>query len=151
MQRSAPQGKNAEKSKQPYDICRDRYQRSGICTHYAQPGGRNGKGCETPFNHGFVPMYDADIIAEYEEVLHREKFPILPDAASALISYIIENGVEASRADFAESMPDEDDRVFYEVSLSNEDSFLVTGNLKHYPISPRVITPAAFIDIVSDK
>lgn len=87
----------------------------------------------------------------HEEVLHREKFPILPDAASALISYIIENGVEASRADFAESMPDEDDRVFYEVSLSNEDSFLVTGNLKHYPTSPRVITPAAFIDIISEN
>ena len=48
----------------------------------------------------------------------------------------------------AESMPDEDDCVFYEVSLSNEDSFLVTGNLKHYPTSPRVITPAEFINII---
>ena len=28
------------------------------------------------------------------------------------------------------AMPDEDDRVFYEVALSEEDSFLVTGNLK---------------------
>jgi hypothetical protein len=45
-------------------------------------------------------------------------------------------------------MPDEDDRVFYEVSLSIEDSFLVTGNLKHYPISPRVITPAMFLDMI---
>ena len=93
-------------------------------------------------------MYDADIIAEYEEVLHREKFPILPDAASALISYIIENGVEASRADFAESMPDEDDRVFYEVSLSVEDSFLVTGNFKHYPQTPKVISPADFLKVM---
>ena len=64
------------------------------------------------------------------------------------ILYIIENGVEASRADFEESMPDDDDRVFYEVSLSIEDSFLVTGNLKHYPISPRVITPAMFLDMI---
>ena len=96
----------------------------------------------------FVPIFDADIIAEYVEVLHREKFPILPDVADALISYIIEHGIEASRAVFAESMPDEDDRVFYEVSLSNEDSFLVTGNLKHYPTSPHVITPAAFIELI---
>ena len=100
-------------------------------------------------DQGFIPMYDADIIAEYEEVLHREKFPILPNVADALISHIIENGIEASRADFPESMPDEDDRVFYEVSLNHEDSFLVTGNLKHYPTSPRVITPAVFIDIIS--
>ena len=122
---------------------------SAFITH--NPEAATAKVVRLLFDHGFVPMYDADIIAGYEEVLHREKFPILPDAASALISYIIENGFEASRADFAESMPDEDDRVFYEVSLSNEDSFLVTGNLKHYPTSPRVITPAAFIDIIYEN
>ena len=96
-------------------------------------------------DNGFVPMYDADIIEEYVDVLHRSKFPIQPEVADALISYVVEHGVEASRVNFDEPMPDEDDRVFYEVSLSNEDSFLVTGNLKHYPISPRVITPAQFI------
>ena len=95
----------------------------------------------------FVPLYDADIIAEYEDVLHRSKFPILKETAEALISFIIENGIESSRGNFAESMPDEDDRVFYEVSLSQEDSFLVTGNLKHYPSSPRVITPAQFLEV----
>ena len=71
-------------------------------------------------NNGFVPMYDADIITEYDDVLHRSKFPILKETADALISFIIENGIEASRIDFAEPMPDEDDRVFYEVSLSEE-------------------------------
>ena len=100
-------------------------------------------------DNGFVLLYDADIIAEYEDVLHRSKFPILPGVADALISFIIENGIEASRIDFAEPMPDEDDRVFYEVSLSEEDSFLVTGNLKHYPTSPRVITPAQFIEMAT--
>ena len=96
----------------------------------------------------FVPLYDADIIAEYEDVLHRSKFPILKETAEALISFIIENGIESSRVNFAESMPDEDDRVFYEVSLSQDDSFLVTGNLKHYPTSPRVITPADFVNLI---
>lgn len=96
----------------------------------------------------FIPMYDADIIAEYEDVLHRSKFPILPEVADALISFIIENGMESSRVNYAESMPDEDDRVFYEIAMSKEDSFLVTGNLKHYPASPRVITPADFINFI---
>ena len=98
----------------------------------------------------FIPMYDADIIAEYEDVLHRSKFPIHKEMADALISFIIENGMESSRVNFTEQMPDEDDRVFYEVSLSREDSFLVTGNLKHYPTSPHVITPADFAHKVSD-
>ena len=75
-------------------------------------------------------------------------FPILKETADALISFIIENGIESSRVIFAESMPDEDDRVFYEVSLSQEDSFLVTGNLKHYPTSTRVITPADFVNLI---
>ena len=97
--------------------------------------------------HGFIPLYDADIITEYEDVLHRAKFPIRSEVADALIAYIIENGIEASKVDFEEAMPDEEDRVFYEVSLSQEDSFLVTGNLKHYPASPRVITPADFIEM----
>jgi putative PIN family toxin of toxin-antitoxin system len=65
----------------------------------------------------FIPMYDANIIAEYEDVLHRSKFPILPEVADALISYIIEHGVETSRVNFDETMPDEDDRVFYEVTI----------------------------------
>ena len=66
----------------------------------------------------------------------------------ALISFIIEYGIESSRVNFTEAMPDEDDRVFYEVSLSQEDSFLVTGNLKHYPTSPCVITPAQFLEVL---
>lgn len=41
--------------------------------------------------------------------------------------------------------------LFFEVSLSNEDSFLVTGNLKHYPVSPKVITPADFISRIDRK
>ena len=120
---------------------------SALITH--NPEAATVKVVRLLLEQDFVPMYDADIIAEYEEVLHREKFQILPDVADALISHIVEHGVEASRAYFAEMMPDEDDRVFYEVSLSNEDSFLVTGNLKHYPTSPRVITPADFLALFS--
>lgn len=120
---------------------------SALITH--NPEAATAKVVRLLYDHIFIPMYDADIIAEYEDVLHRSKFPILPDVADALIAFIKEHGVEASRIDFAEPMPDEDDRVFYEVSLSNEDSFLVTGNLKHYPVSPKVITPADFISIIS--
>ena len=118
---------------------------SALITH--NPESATAKVVRLLLDNGFVPMYDADIITEYEDVLHRSKFPILPKVADALISFIIENGIEASRIDFAEPMPDEDDRVFYEISLSREDSFLVTGNLKHYPTSPRVITPAQLLEI----
>lgn len=100
---------------------------------------------------GFVPLYESNIIEEYQEVLHRSKFKLLPDVADALISYIKEHGIETSRTTFQELMPDEDDRIFYEVSLSVDDSFLVTGNLKHYPQTPKVISPADFINVVMES
>jgi predicted nucleic acid-binding protein len=44
----------------------------------------------------------------------------------------------------------EDDRVFYEVALNVEDSFLVTGNLKHYPSVPKVVTPSELIKLLTE-
>jgi len=119
---------------------------SALITH--NPEAATAKVVRLLLEQEFVPLYDADIIAEYEDVLYRAKFPILKETADALISFIIENGIEASRGIFDEPMPDEEDRVFYEVSLSQEDSFLVTGNLKHYPTSPHVIAPADFINLI---
>lgn len=99
----------------------------------------------------FIPLYDNDIINEYQEVLHRSKFKLVEGVADALISLIMENGIEVIRTSFLKEMPDEDDRVFYEVALSDEDSFLVTGNLIHYPQTPQVISPANFVNILSHK
>ena len=97
----------------------------------------------------FTPLYDSNVIEEYKEVLNRTKFKLVPGIADALISHIIEHGIEASRGHFDEPMQDEDDRVFYEIALGTDGSFLVTGNQKHYPKTPIVVSPAEFIDIVS--
>ena len=122
---------------------------SALITH--NPEAATAKVVRLLLEREFIPMYDEDIIAEYEDVLHRVKFQILPETADALISYIIENGMEASRINYDEPMPDEDDRVFLEVALSKEDSFLVTGNQKHYPASTRIITPAQFLEVYQQR
>jgi len=96
----------------------------------------------------FVPLYDQDVIEEYKEVLSRPKFKLLPGVADALVAFFIEHGVEMPRTSFLEPMDDEDGRVFYEITLSKEDSFLVTGNLKHYPQTHKVVSPSDFVDIV---
>ena len=44
--------------------------------------------------------------------------------------------------------PDIKDIVFYEVALSQEGSFLVTGNTKHFPKEPLVVTPAHMLEII---
>lgn len=95
-----------------------------------------------------IPLYDEDILAEYNEVLKRNKFHISFSEIDDIIKHIKECGKSTSRTPFPESMPDESDRVFFEITLSVEDSFLVTGNLKHYPKKPQVVTPAEFLQIV---
>lgn len=95
-----------------------------------------------------TPMYNADIIAEYNEVLKRKKFKLNFDEVDAIIDYVETYGVPSERVPYDGYMPDEDDRVFYEISLTKEESFLVTGNLKHYPCVPKVVSPAEFMEIV---
>lgn len=97
-------------------------------------------------NGHITPLYDEDVIAEYNEVLKRNKFHIDHTRIDAIVTHIKKYGIFTSRTAFTESMPDESDRVFFEITLSVEDSFLVTGNLKHYPKTPQIITPAEFID-----
>ena len=96
-------------------------------------------------------LYNEEIMAEYEDVLSRPHLHISSAEREALFAYIHKNGVLTERTNFDELFIDEDDRVFYEVALSEEDSFLVTGNLKHYPIDPRVVTPAQMIEILEEE
>lgn len=94
-------------------------------------------------------MYSSEIIEEYREVLSREKFHFPKELQDALIGRIMNKGVDSERVPFYEIMPDEDDRVFYEVTLSRQDAYLVTGNKKHFPITPIVVTPAEMMEILS--
>ena len=100
---------------------------------------------ESLFKGDVTPLYNDEIIAEYEEVLHREKFNLPDNLTESIISYIKSNGISSERVPSAEEFPDPDDIVFYEVALSKEDTFLITGNTKHFPQLPIVVTPAEFL------
>lgn len=106
---------------------------------------------EGVFRGRITPLIHKDILREYDEVLHRSKFHFPTERIDTLMTYFAEHGILMDRTTFWDKMPDEDDRVFFEVSLTQEDSFLVTGNLKHYPRVPRVITPAEMVQILSDR
>ena len=116
---------------------------SALITH--NPQSATEKVVKHLLNGSFTALFDSEIVEEYMDVLHRKKFPINPDVADALVEFITKHGIDCGRSEYNQPMPDEDDRVFYEVALSVDESFLVTGNLKHYPITPKVITPADFM------
>lgn len=96
-------------------------------------------------------VYNEDILMEYREVLHRPKFKFPERKIDSLLTFITQKGIHSDRVPFDGTMPDEKDRPFYEVSLSLEDSFLVTGNLKHFPVTPNVVTPSQIIAIIEER
>ena len=95
-----------------------------------------------------VPLYNEDILAEYDDVLHRTKFNLLDRDVSSMIGTIIKLGMPMDRTESKETLVDLSDLVFYEVALSKEGAFVVIGNLKHFPRSPIVVTPSELLMMI---
>lgn len=38
--------------------------------------------------------------------------------------------------------------VFYEVTLSVDETYLITCDIKHFPVKPFIVTPAQMIEIL---
>lgn len=72
------------------------------------------------------------------------------DLIDETLDIIRRYGINSSRTETAEQLPDPKDAVFYEVALSVDDSFLVTGNIKHFPKKPFVVTPAEMLQIIQE-
>ena len=52
---------------------------------------------------------------------------------------------ECLRKDFI----DLNDVIFYETYLLQRDAYLITGNLRHFPKEPRIVSPADMVHIIS--
>jgi len=95
-----------------------------------------------------TPMYNDEIYKEYDIVLHRTKFNFEPSTVNDVLERIREIGISCERKPSKDFIPDPKDVVFYEVAISKEDSFLVTGNVKHFPKVDLVVTPAEMMEII---
>ncbi|MDE7135536.1 MAG: putative toxin-antitoxin system toxin component, PIN family [Muribaculaceae bacterium] len=102
------------------------------------------------FDKSLIPVFNEEILQEYSEVLHRPKFKLNPEVVDNLISALTDLGLHTNRATYDCPMPDPDDRVFYEVALG-ADAYLVTGNIKHFPRSCKVLTPGEMLYIIEGE
>ena len=94
-----------------------------------------------------IPLVCDEILGEYEEVLHRAQLKLDPAKCDYILSLIRDQAEPMHPVHTDASMPDEDDRVFFEVALAGQDVFdsrLVTGNIKDYPKADFVISPSEF-------
>ena len=102
------------------------------------------------FDGKIVPLYHADILKEYDEVLHRTKFHFKEETIQLVINAVKQYGVEVFPQPTGEILVDMDDLIFYEVAMEKREdaAYLVTGNQKHYPIRDFIVTPAEMMEII---
>jgi putative PIN family toxin of toxin-antitoxin system len=98
-----------------------------------------------------TPLYNDEIIDEYKDVLNRPKFKFSKKTVNFYIKAIQQQGISTQRTQSDEVFPDPKDIVFYEVAMSKEDAYLVTGNIKHFPQKPIVVTPAEMLEILQGR
>jgi putative PIN family toxin of toxin-antitoxin system len=90
-------------------------------------------------------VYDARILAEYRDVLHRPRLKLKATTIAAFLDALRGQMLVNSVGIVADG-PDLDDLIFVECALVAPDKTIVTGNLADYPEEilngVRVITPA---------
>lgn len=99
-----------------------------------------------------IPVYSNVITKEYREVLSRKKFGFLSETIEYLLSAVEKYGILVDPSPSGTILPDMKDLPFYEVVLEKRDdnAYLVTGNIKHFPQKPFVVTPRELLDILSN-
>lgn len=107
---------------------------------------------EAIFNGKIIPLYHEEMLAEYNEVLHRKKFHFKEETIQTVINALIQHGIEVFPQPTGEILIDMDDLIFYEVAMEkrDDDAYLVTGNQKHYPVREFIVTPAEMLEIIGE-
>ena len=90
-------------------------------------------------------VYDARILAEYRDVLHRPRLKLKPEAVATFLE-ALRGQMLVNPSTIVSSGPDVDDLIFIECAIAAPDKTIVTGNLADYPDEIlhgiRVLTPA---------
>ena len=104
-------------------------------------------------NGPIIPLLNAEILEEYQEVLLRNKFGFDSSDVDTLISELKKRSIFLDRTETEEAFNDPDDIVFYEIVMTARtavDAYLITGNKKHYPIKSYVVTAREMLDIIGE-
>ena len=96
-----------------------------------------------------IPLYNYEILDEYSAVLSRPKFRFPAEKVKTMLEVLLFRGIMLDRTKTEETFLDPSDAVFYEVAMSKEGSYLVTGNIKHFPKRPIVVTPSEMLEMLN--
>ena len=99
-----------------------------------------------------IPLYSEEIFEEYGEVLHRAKFPFTDERINGILEMIRQFGMIVEPSPIGEILPDGDDLVFYEIVMEKreDNAYLITGNIKHFPERDFIVTPAEMMVLIEE-
>ena len=106
---------------------------------------------ELAFAGPIVPVLNKAIEDEYRKVLSRPKFHFPENDVDAIITSFRQRGLYVDADVIDIELPDPDDRIFYEVVMEErkeENAYLVTGNIRHFPAKPFIVTPRQMLDTI---
>jgi putative PIN family toxin of toxin-antitoxin system len=93
-----------------------------------------------------------NVYAEYEEVINRPRLRRSADVIAATLRAIREKGIWVRPTEHVQACSDPDDDIFLECAQAASAHYLVTGNLRHFPVSwagSRIVTPRWLLDNLS--
>ena len=99
-------------------------------------------------------MLNEKIVDEYYDVLRRPKFRFDEAAVEIIMKELLKRGIFVNAEDTDEKLPDSGDQIFYNVVMEKrktEETWLVTGNIKHFPERSFVVTPREMLDMLNQK
>ncbi len=95
------------------------------------------------------------ILAEYREVLHRPKFGFEALTIDVLLVDLTRTALPVHPTIPLTVAPDEADNRFLECAVEASAAFLVTGNLRHFPVATfediHILEPARFAHVLAER
>ena len=97
-----------------------------------------------------IPLYNQEILNEYDEVLHRAKFSFSEERIQKILLMVRQFGMAVNPSPTGEILVDMDDLVFYEIVMEKrkDNAYLITGNIRHFPERDFIVTPSEMMALI---
>lgn len=100
------------------------------------------------------PCISGSVYSEYEEIISRPRFRLSDDVIAGTLQAIRDKALWVRPTEPIRACSDPDDDIFVECAYAARADYLVTGNLKHFPMSwpgTRIVTARRMLDILSSE
>lgn len=125
-----------------------------VVSYMLKPNSIPGDIINNVINGTIKPIISEEIIDEYEEVLKRNNFNFDNNKIDNVINLFKTKSYYFERIETYEEFVDKKDIVFYEIVMASRkvyNTYLVTGNTRHFPFKPYVVNPREMINIIQNN